>query len=481
MKNIRTYLTAVLCAVAALTFTQCSSSSKESTPAQEKQTLVIPFKCNAYVTPLDPASKVTPSFANQIIANGYSLPNDAEMVAGAWLPEYQQQEPHQVSVFFYTAHTGELDLSLRAADVPAGVSTLKVKCNGASFELKVSDTDTNKDYYVGKVDIKNPGHVRVDIEPVTTTAKSYPAFSDLLVAGDAVNHLTAKTKGEVVFVSADDLKENVPHFVRRGPSNHFNWHTPENTEYFYNEVFVPEGEDLSGAYYMLTGGSGFYMGIQPNEKGNNRMVLFSVWDTDTEKGLISELVRNGEGVKTNSYSHEGSGVQNFYNYDWEAGRTYATLVRVRPEYKNGKATGASLYTGYFRGDEGWVFLAEIRRPGIETYYKGAYSFSENFRPECGWIPRSVQFPSQWMRDKDGNWNEVLKGKFTCDGTGKQELRRDYAGGVTEDGNFYLRNIGYIDEHTEYATEFERKGNGKAPEIDLQALIKLAGSTDDRSK
>ena len=85
------------------------------------------------------------------------------------------------------------------------------------------------------------------------------------------------------------------------------------------------------------------------------------------------------------------------------------------------------------------------------------------------------------KDKDGNWVELLKGKFTCDGTGRQELRRDYEGGVTEDGNFYLRNIGYVDEHVEYGTEFERKGNGKAPEIDFKELIKLSKSTDDRSK
>lgn len=450
-------------------------------PSVQELSLEIPFKCNAYVTPLDPASKVTPSFANNIIANGYSLPNDAEMIPGAWLPSYQQEEAHQVSVYFYTAFTGKLQLGLRAADVPQGESVLKVKCCGQSFTLKVSDADAEKAYYIGEVDVKTPGHIRVDIEPVSTTAASYPAFSHLLAAGEAVGNLTAKTSEKLVFVSEEDVKSQVPHFIRRGPSCHFNWHTPENTEYFYNEVFVPVGEDVSGAYFMLTGGDGFYMGIQPIEKGKTRMALFSVWDTDTEKGLIAELVRSGEGVKSNAYSHEGSGVQNFFRYDWEAGRTYATLVRVRPEYKNGKATGASLYTGWFRGDEGWVFLAEIRRPGIQTYYKGAYSFSENFKPENGWIPQSVQFPSQWMRDKDGNWTELLKGTFTCDGTGRSEARRDYEGGVTEDGNFYLRNIGYINENIAYGTPFELKGNGKAPEIDFKALNQLAGSADDMSK
>ncbi|MBO5785488.1 MAG: hypothetical protein J6R05_05415, partial [Bacteroidaceae bacterium] len=99
-------------------------------PSVQELSLEIPFKCNAYVTPLDSASKVTPAFANNIIANGYSLPNDAEMIPGAWLPSYQQEVAHQVSVYFYTAFTGKLQLGLRAADVPQGESVLKVKCCG---------------------------------------------------------------------------------------------------------------------------------------------------------------------------------------------------------------------------------------------------------------------------------------------------------------------------------------------------------------
>ena len=55
MKSIRTLLFSVICAAFAMTaFSQCS-------PAIEELTLNIPFKCNAYVTPLNPASKVTPS------------------------------------------------------------------------------------------------------------------------------------------------------------------------------------------------------------------------------------------------------------------------------------------------------------------------------------------------------------------------------------------------------------------------------------
>ncbi len=473
MRTIKSILVAM---IATLSLLACSNAGKI-----EALTLSIPFKCNAYVTPLDADSKTPPQFADKIIVNNSRSKQDAEMTPGSWKAEYATQEPHQISMYFYTAHTGKLGLALRAIQSDAGESVLKVSIGQKSKNIKVKNDAKSDTYYVGEFDIAEPGYVRVNIEPVSTTAESYPSISEFLVGGEAVANATAKVKDEVVFVTLEESKDNLPHFVRRGPSNHFMWDMPKDTEFFYNEVFVPEGEDVPGSYFMLTGGDGFYMGIQPNKKGHNRTVLFSVWDTNTSKGQVAKLVKNGEGVRSNGYSHEGSGVQNFYDYDWESGRTYATLVRVRPEVINGRPTGNSLYTGYFRGDDGWVFLAEIRRPAITTYYRGAYSFCENFRPEYGWVPRSVMFPSQWMRDKDGKWHEVLSGRFSCDATANKGLRRDYEGGVNEKGYFYLRNIGYINENVKYRTPFTRKATGKVPDVDLQALVKLSESPDGLKK
>lgn len=473
---MRTIKSVFMAAIALVAFAACSDAGKI-----EQLTLSIPFKCNAYVTPLDADSKTPPQFADKIIVNNSRSKQDAEMTPGSWKAEYATQEPHQISMYFYTAHTGKLGLALRAIQSDAGESVLKVSIGQKSKNIKVKNDAKSDTYYVGEFDIAGPGYVRVNIEPVSTTAESYPSISEFLVGGEAVANATAKIKDEVVFVTLEESKDNLPHFVRRGPSNHFMWDMPKDTEFFYNEVFVPEGEDVPGSYFMLTGGDGFYMGIQPNKKGHNRTVLFSVWDTNTSKGQVAKLVKNGEGVRSNGYSHEGSGVQNFYDYDWESGRTYATLVRVRPEVINGRPTGNSLYTGYFRGDDGWVFLAEIRRPAITTYYRGAYSFCENFRPEYGWVPRSVMFPSQWMRDKDGKWHEVLSGRFSCDATANKGLRRDYEGGVNEKGYFYLRNIGYINENVKYRTPFTRKATGKVPDVDLQALVKLSESPDGLKK
>lgn len=442
----------------------------DAQPRGEKM-LTIPFKCNGYVTPLDASSKQTPSCANLIVHNDYNNPHDAEMVVDGWKREYVEAEPHQLSIFFYTAHTGYLDLSLVVGSV-AGNASLDVEVESKTRRVEVVASRGEHTCYVGGYNISEPGYVRVNIIPVATSADSYPTISALKVGGAAVGNATSKNES-VVFVSAEDCRAEKPHFIRRGPSNHFQWAMPDDTEYFYNEVHVAEGNDINGAYYMLTGGDGFYMGIQPNVKGENRFVLFSVWDTDTAAGDIATLVNKGEGVRSNNYSHEGSGVQTFYNYDWEAGRTYATLVRVRPEVIDGKLTGASLYTGYFRGDEGWAFIAEIRRPNIVTYFTGAHSFCENFIPERGWVEQSVMYPSQWMRDKDGKWHEVLSGRFTCDNTGRRDMRRDYSGGVNEQGYFYLRNIGYIDEMTPHGVQFTRQPSGVAPDIDLAALEQMA--------
>lgn len=438
---------------------------------QSEMSLTIPFKCNGYVTPLDAESKQTPQCANQIVHNGYNNPHDAEMVVDGWKKEFVEAEPHQLSIFFYTAHTGHLDLSLVVGSA-VGEASLDVEVEGKTHRAKVAASAEEQTCYVGGYNISEKGYVRVNIIPVATVADSYPTILALKVGGEAVGYASAKNE-EVVFVTTEECQAEKPHFIRRGPSNHFNWDMPENTEYFYNEVCVAEGDDINGAYYMLTGGDGFYMGIQPNIKGESRFVLFSVWDTDTEAGDVATLVNKGEGVCSNNYSHEGSGVQNFYHYDWKAGRTYATLVRVRPEVVDGKPTGASLYTGYFRGDEGWVFLAEIRRPNITTYFTRAHSFCENFIPERGWLSQEVSYPSQWMRDKDGAWHEVLSGRFTCDNTGRRDMRRDYSGGVNEKGHFYLRNIGYIDEMTPFGERFSRQPSGVAPDIDLAALEQMA--------
>jgi hypothetical protein len=456
-----------------------------------KSSLFIPFVSNGYVTPLDPTSKESPSFANEIILNhGPNMINDGEMIPNGWQKKFVEAEPHQLSVFFYTAYTGTIDLDL-VVRYAYSDATLCVEIDGTEHNVFVEQFKDG--YYnekicnVGKFKISKPGYVRINITAVDSKTIYYPSLWGFQVRGAGIGNVTGQTE-KVMFVSEDNMPKitgnaspayiATPFWIRRGPYLVFWWDQPADTEYFYNEVYVAEGDDINGAYYAVVGGDKFYMGIQPQKKGNGRCVLFSVWDTNTATGDVSELVNKNEAVWSNNFGNEGSGIQNFYYHDWEAGHTYAVLVRVRPEVVDGVPTGHSLYTGYFRGDEGWVFIAEVRRPNIQTYLTNPYSFNENYLPEQGWVPKSVSFPSQWARDKDGNWHEIVDCRFTATPNNSarkiSRVRYDYKAGVNEQGDFYLTAGGYFnDGRTTEHTRFTRKPSGTAPNIDLAALEQMA--------
>lgn len=435
--------------------------------------IVVPFQCNTYVTPLDPTSKTTPSFHASIIRNGGSTDMEAAKMNSkySWRVSQLNIAPHQLSFYFRTEYTGELNFGFSGMIV-SGEATLDVEIEGVKHRVTVSNTDAEKIIDCGKYTVSKIGYVRVNIIPISSTSAYLPYITSYSLGGSAINYVTKKNLNAITFVTEAETQASAPHWIRRGPSCHLQWTRPSgNTEYFYNEIVVPVGNDVPGAYFMTTGGDGFYMGIQPNTKGVNRTVLFSVWDTNTSAGLYAQLVRHGQGLAPNGFGHEGSGIQTFMYYDWEAGQKYATLVHVRPEVKNGVRTGHSLYTGYFwSAEKGWQLLAEVRKPNMTSYYTGPYSFSENFIPENGWITRQVTFTNQWMRTTDGVWHEVTRASVTADGTGSDGLRRDFYGGVTDDGYFYLRNIGYFDDKISPGTSFTRPASGKsAPVIDFDAL------------
>ena len=432
-------------------------------------TLEIPFQCNTYVTPIDPTSITTPSCHSSIIGNGGASDMEAGKMQSktAWRKSYDAYGA-QLSFYFRTELTGELNFGITASMADASFGVVNVSIGDVSYDVKVEGVQ-DRVYPVGRFYIEEPGYVRVNIKGVSASGNYYPYIAAFNVGGEAVGYASIKN-ANLTYVTEAQTAASAPHWIRRGPSCHLAWTQPSgNTEYFYNEIIVPEGEDIDGAYFMTTGFSGGYMGIQPNASG--RVVLFSVWDTNTEAGQLGEVVRHGSDVTPNRFGHEGSGWQTFKYYNWKAGTKYATLVQIRPDPNH---PGSSLYTGYFWSEErGWELLAEIRRPNETTYYKGAYSFSENFRPEQGWLPRQVTFTNQWMRTTDGVWHEITQAKVTADGTGSDGLRKDWYGGVDDEGNFFLKNIGYFNETIRYGTAVNRPTTGNpAPDIDFEALDKL---------
>jgi len=373
-----------------------------------------------------------------------------------------------ISLYFKTSETGNLNLSLRASagDKAGDKSTVRVSIGDRSREVKIKGGSI-ADYDCGTFHINTPGYVRVDLQGLSKSGATYGKVDGIAIAGEA-------SKGVLNYSGTDDIDD--AYWTRRGPSVHLNYQLPaDNIEYFYNEVTVPEGSDVNGTYFMLTGFGEGYMGIQSiGGQPNRNMVLFSVWSpysTDNPDEIPDSLhvkvLARGAGITAQNFGNEGSGKQSFMHYPWQTGKTYKTLVRVRPDGK-----GNTIYTGYFCDENGqWYLLSKLSRPKTDKWYTHPHSFLECFNPSLSFIPRKVEFANQWVRDNKGQWYEVTDATFTCDNTGRKGLRMDFNGGVS-DNSFYLQNCGFVNETTAYGSNFSRKPTVNQPEIDFDALEKL---------
>ena len=87
----------------------------------------------------------------------------------------------------------------------------------------------------------------------------------------------------------------------------------------------------------------------------------------------------------------------------------------------------------------------------------------------GYINRKAYYQNQWARTTNGEWVPLTKARFTCDATGRERMRLDYTGGIS-DGGYYLSMGGFFDENLNTDTWFERTGNvTEAPDIDFSTL------------
>ena len=177
-------------------------------------------------------------------------------------------------------------------------------------------------------------------------------------------------------------------------------------------------------------------------------------------------MKKGENVTINDFGNEGSGGQSYMHYDWKAGELCRFLMGVRPDGK-----GNTIYTAYFYDNHKnkWQLVASWRRPKITTWYTNAHSFLENFNPVMGYINRKAYYGNQWARTTDGRWIPVTKARFTCDATGREEMRLDYTGGLNGE-QFFLSMGGFFDQNMKHGTYFDRAGNTtEAPNIDFSTL------------
>lgn len=397
--------------------------------------IVVGLSGNAYVTAVKEGAKITSRGVEQ------------------W-----QGEGTVISTYFYLEQPATLLLSLKAK----GHSTIQLACDGKKQKVLLNSDDyaTVKS---GKIKVKSPGYVRVDISGVKKSGETFGEISELIVEG---------VQGKASYVTGFS-----DYWGRRGPSVHMGYELPQQpTEWFYNEIRVPKEGETMHSYYMACGFGEGYFGMQFNSP-TERRVLFSVWspfDTQDPK-LIPEadrikMLRRGKEVHIGEFGNEGSGGQSYLKYPWKAGETYKFLMRIRPDGK-----GNTVYTAYFFAAEEaeWRLIASFLRPKTDTWYTRAHSFLENFSPEQGYLSRQVEFGNQWALGADGVWRRATQGTFTHDATAGAGVRLDYQGGLTSDQSaFYLKMGGFFNESTSLRSKFERTPSGVMPEIDFEQLEKL---------
>ena len=356
---------------------------------------------------------------------------------------------------------GDLVVAVKAKT--DGESKLQLQAAGKKYPFVVKGNELQL-YPAGTFHIKDTGYIKLTLSGISKTGQQFAAVAEYEISGSAINDKTVYVKSS---------EGNFFYWGRRGPSVHLNYPVPEGlqTEWYYNEVTVPEGQDVNGSYYMANGFGEGYFGMQVNSP-TERRILFSVWSpfsTDDPKSIPEDMritmLKKGADVHTGEFGNEGAGGQSYLRYYWKAGNTYKFLLNGHPD-----GNGSTIYTAYFFAPEKneWMLIASFKRPKTNTYLKRFHSFLENFNPDQGDKQRHVLFGNQWVCDAKGNWTELTKAGFTYDNTAAKGYRMDYAGGLKK-GQFFLQNCGFFNHYTLYRTSFERPATGKKPEIELSKL------------
>lgn len=360
---------------------------------------------------------------------------------------------------------GTLSLGLNL-NVPAGTTRIAIGY-GRQRLLKVVNNRGSKALFFGQINIRQAGYARLAVYGISKTGSVFANVAALQLSGTALSNGAAYVK---------DNHGNYFYWGRRGPSVHLNYSAANGIKnkiaWFYNEVTVPQGNDVIGSYYMANGFTGGYFGMQANSL-TERRILFSIWspfNTDDPKAipdsLSIKLLKKGNQVHINEFGSEGSGGQSYLVYPWKADKTYAFLIHAEADSINKTTT----FTAYFKPKDQaqWQLIASFKRPQSGFYLKGLYSFLENFEPNAGNQTRKVYFGNQWVAAKNGKWQPVNSALFTGDATANINYRKDYSGG-TEGSLFYLRNCGFFNDFTTLKTELTHQPSPTAPTIDFDQL------------
>lgn len=409
--------------------------------ADEPQTWQVPVAGNAYLT-----------------ASAAGSPDSVQVNVGT-----RWQDPASVfSLFFRIDRPAALDLALRLR-APDGPATIKATVGKQIFQVEATSAEITE-IPLGRVQV-SPGYLRVDLQGVSKTGKSFPEVTELVAKSATPGVKTA-------FVRNND--GNQFYWGRRGPSIHLGYKLPQNVQvqYAYTEVTVPQGQDPIGSYFMANGFGEGYFGMQVKSP-TERWILFSVWSPhatnrpgDIPADMRVELLKKGPDVQAGEFGGEGAGGQSRRVFPWQAGVTYRFLNSVKPD-----GQGNTVYSAWFGevGKPDWQLMASFKRPKTNTHLTGYHSFLENFADTKGYLGRGALYANQWVCDTDGKWHEITEAYFTGDGTASSGSRLDFAGGVSGK-SFFMRNGGYFAEQVPIDQAFKRPATPeRQPKIDFGKL------------
>ncbi len=312
----------------------------------------------------------------------------------------------------------------------------------------------------------NGGEVRVLLGEYAITTAGYVPFT--LVPGDVGGTGRAITALVLEGPTATDAHFNLDP-RRNAASVHLRYPTDTSALItgFYNEITAID--DPVTTYYMATGFSRGYFGMQVNSPSERR-IIFSVWDaangnTANDRSTVApedqtQLVATGDEVEASVFGNEGTGGHSHLVYNWKTGSTQRFFVTATPDGSH------TIYSGYWFHPEKqqWQLIASFRAPKDGGGLKRLYSFSEDFGGATGHLRRKARFGPQWIRLADGRWQELTTATFSHDATGKANRLDRYMG--VENGRFFLSHGGFVPGFTESGEKFTRPASGTPPDIHL---------------
>jgi len=209
----------------------------------------------------------------------------------------------------------------------------------------------------------------------------------------------------------------------RTASVHLNYPAPvSRPTWWFQRVQVTDSSSVS---YHASNGHGLgYGGLQQvTADPFQGKVLFSLWDQGCDQdvnpscdpGTLATVVACGEGVTCEGFGGEGTGKKSwFYFNSWSLEAPYYMVTHAQD-----MGGGRVRYSGYFRTDEEWRFLATFEvNGGTQWWLRNLYSFVEQWSPENTDQTRAALYGPSFMLPESADaascptWTQVQSATFS---------------------------------------------------------------------